>query len=345
MLRSSILSVLVNFMQYRTVLKQSIPYTRWFKYDRDYLCVNKSQFVPVIFEPPCSCIKHSSPCSAVLQLSHNGHRRHYAVLQDPVPFSYSLGRNTFRNQRRTAALLTIHFTKLHRIGWYDLHQGCTNRRGLVAWATTFCTAEPNHFSTIIAVPSICMQKSVPVHTHRAENVTWQWGSQFTVELWVLRKELASRHPSGRGSYIFGNFMDPLYLTRKDRITGEHRISKDVEWKTAERHRRMHIEDSCPLGRNVVCSLQVQTLWSGLHHQGNKTLELPWRWRTQVTRQRRHVTFQNHHVTVSCWLTGCTDQFRSCLLSHRVRQTRAVETRSAELTSKRITANFIIVIRH
>jgi hypothetical protein len=28
--------------------------TRWFKYDRDYLCVNKSQFVLVIFEPPCS---------------------------------------------------------------------------------------------------------------------------------------------------------------------------------------------------------------------------------------------------------------------------------------------------
>jgi hypothetical protein len=26
---------------------------RWFKYDRDSLCVNKSQFVPVIFEPPC----------------------------------------------------------------------------------------------------------------------------------------------------------------------------------------------------------------------------------------------------------------------------------------------------
>jgi hypothetical protein len=28
-------------------------YTRWFRYDRDCLCVNKSQFVPVIFEPPC----------------------------------------------------------------------------------------------------------------------------------------------------------------------------------------------------------------------------------------------------------------------------------------------------
>jgi hypothetical protein len=32
-------------------------YTRWFKYDRDYLCVNKSQFVPVIFEPPYICTK------------------------------------------------------------------------------------------------------------------------------------------------------------------------------------------------------------------------------------------------------------------------------------------------
>jgi hypothetical protein len=30
--------------------------TRWFKYDRDDLCVNKSQFVPVIFEPPCICM-------------------------------------------------------------------------------------------------------------------------------------------------------------------------------------------------------------------------------------------------------------------------------------------------
>jgi hypothetical protein len=30
--------------------------TRWFKYDRDYLYVNKSQFVPVIFEPPCTLV-------------------------------------------------------------------------------------------------------------------------------------------------------------------------------------------------------------------------------------------------------------------------------------------------
>jgi hypothetical protein len=33
---------------------ESLESTRWFKYDRDDLCVNKPQFVPVIFEPPCT---------------------------------------------------------------------------------------------------------------------------------------------------------------------------------------------------------------------------------------------------------------------------------------------------
>jgi hypothetical protein len=33
--------------------------TRWFEYDQDDLCVNKSQFVPVIFEPPCSIFTHT----------------------------------------------------------------------------------------------------------------------------------------------------------------------------------------------------------------------------------------------------------------------------------------------
>jgi hypothetical protein len=37
-----------------------IQSTRWFKYDRDYLCVNKSQFVPVIFEPPCIQLKKNT---------------------------------------------------------------------------------------------------------------------------------------------------------------------------------------------------------------------------------------------------------------------------------------------
>jgi hypothetical protein len=34
--------------------------TRWFKYDRDDLCANKSQFVPVIFEPPCTSLRLST---------------------------------------------------------------------------------------------------------------------------------------------------------------------------------------------------------------------------------------------------------------------------------------------
>jgi hypothetical protein len=36
--------------------------TRWFKYDWDYLCVNKSQFVPVIFEPPCITVYTLDTC-------------------------------------------------------------------------------------------------------------------------------------------------------------------------------------------------------------------------------------------------------------------------------------------
>jgi hypothetical protein len=42
-----------SFIHFHTSPIINISYTRWFKYDRDYLCVNKSQFVPVIFEPPC----------------------------------------------------------------------------------------------------------------------------------------------------------------------------------------------------------------------------------------------------------------------------------------------------
>jgi hypothetical protein len=38
----------------KTADKSVHIYTRWFKYDQDWLCVNKWQFVPVIFEPPCT---------------------------------------------------------------------------------------------------------------------------------------------------------------------------------------------------------------------------------------------------------------------------------------------------
>jgi hypothetical protein len=42
------------YFLYRIQIILETSSTRWFKYDQDYLCVNKSQFVPVIFEPPCT---------------------------------------------------------------------------------------------------------------------------------------------------------------------------------------------------------------------------------------------------------------------------------------------------
>jgi hypothetical protein len=42
----------VRYLHYLSY-KRRFLYTRWFKYDRDDLCVNKSQFFPVIFELPC----------------------------------------------------------------------------------------------------------------------------------------------------------------------------------------------------------------------------------------------------------------------------------------------------
>jgi hypothetical protein len=45
--------------------RSCVKYTRWFKYDRDWLCVNKSQFVPVIFEPPCTLPQESFALSNI----------------------------------------------------------------------------------------------------------------------------------------------------------------------------------------------------------------------------------------------------------------------------------------
>ena len=52
-LKFIILSLTSCFVMWHRWLKCLKSHTRWFKYDRDDLCVNKSQFVPVIFEPPC----------------------------------------------------------------------------------------------------------------------------------------------------------------------------------------------------------------------------------------------------------------------------------------------------
>jgi hypothetical protein len=45
------------------VIKSHNIGTRWFKYDRDDLCVNKSQFVPVIFEQPCTIVNNTKICN------------------------------------------------------------------------------------------------------------------------------------------------------------------------------------------------------------------------------------------------------------------------------------------
>jgi hypothetical protein len=57
--------------------------TRWFKYDRDWLCVNKSQFVLVIFEPPCT-----SPVKTITLHSMLG-RTNALCLSSLVNYIYS----------------------------------------------------------------------------------------------------------------------------------------------------------------------------------------------------------------------------------------------------------------
>ena len=37
-------------------------YTRWYKYDQDYLCINKPVTVPVIFEPPSTYNAQTHEC-------------------------------------------------------------------------------------------------------------------------------------------------------------------------------------------------------------------------------------------------------------------------------------------
>ena len=76
-------------------------YTRWFKYDRDYLCVNKSQFVPVIFEPPCT---KTEECSVSYRLNDRG-----IVVQPAVGIRYFLPHNSqtcFEDQPASYPMVT-----------------------------------------------------------------------------------------------------------------------------------------------------------------------------------------------------------------------------------------------
>jgi hypothetical protein len=62
-------------------------YTRWFKYDWDYLYVNKSQFVPVIFEPPCSCSTQHLVYVFGLHCRINNQKLHTVIYQPLINVS------------------------------------------------------------------------------------------------------------------------------------------------------------------------------------------------------------------------------------------------------------------
>ena len=48
-----------TYLLFATILSSlSTQCTRWFKYDRDKLWLVYTQIVPVIFEPPCTCISN-----------------------------------------------------------------------------------------------------------------------------------------------------------------------------------------------------------------------------------------------------------------------------------------------
>jgi hypothetical protein len=64
-------------------------YTMWFKYDQDDLCVNKSQFVPVIFEPPCT-LQMRRGYSSMCFLIEPWHIKENVVMVENIPKTDSL---------------------------------------------------------------------------------------------------------------------------------------------------------------------------------------------------------------------------------------------------------------
>ena len=63
-------------------------FTRWFKYDRDWLCINKSQFVPVIFEPPCTNILEMY--TIVKTQSKISYKYRHKIISIPDKFNWKL---------------------------------------------------------------------------------------------------------------------------------------------------------------------------------------------------------------------------------------------------------------
>jgi hypothetical protein len=72
-------------------------HTRWFKYDWDYLCVNKSQFVPVIFEPPCTIRKNTEAlvtASKEIGLEANAEKTNYMKMSRDQNAGHNSNRQT-----------------------------------------------------------------------------------------------------------------------------------------------------------------------------------------------------------------------------------------------------------
>jgi hypothetical protein len=83
---------LTDFMKDSDLVTREVMHnTRWFKYDRDDLCVNKSQFVPVIFEPPCIFTKFGVVVMLTEMHFSDAYSKIWACKQFPIQNGLKLG--------------------------------------------------------------------------------------------------------------------------------------------------------------------------------------------------------------------------------------------------------------
>jgi hypothetical protein len=84
-------------------------------------------------------------------------------------------------------ICSVSVIQVHEWHYYSCKQGCTNTRGLVAWATKFCIVVCTTFS-IINYTFVIYKYILSVHKYQAESTT--------PELWFISVALALCHPYG-----------------------------------------------------------------------------------------------------------------------------------------------------
>jgi hypothetical protein len=90
--------------------------SRWFKYDWDWLCVNKSQFVPVIFEPPCTMRVLLAPSRVSAQT--NTITRTHRMIHDSTPQRHNLISDIIPNPKCHTNTYTILQSRIYpRVKW------------------------------------------------------------------------------------------------------------------------------------------------------------------------------------------------------------------------------------